>query len=516
MTGLLTGPRLRAPAVGRHNAAQMWSPWGRRVLLAACGLLGMAGGAMLAAAGQSLGPKVSAVHLWYFTPVPGLTPSRLGLPGALAWNAAALGALVLAWLGAGLLVRRHEITVTGLALLAALWALPLLAGEPLYSPDVYTYAGVGGLVHHGFDPYLVGPSALHGAPVTRGVEWFWRHTPTPYSPLFVALTGGVTWATADHLVSAVVVFRLLALGSLVFIAAAALRWGGLSAGRQRRLMWLGVANPLVLVAGLSSAHNDVMMIALLVAGLLLCRRGHQVLGVAVAALGAGIKATALVVVAIVVIDYAWRQLGWGARLRALVVGAATAAVTLAALSFGTGWGLGWLHTLYVPSKALDPQTPAVSFAVVLKVLPHINGVVTRLGLPSVVELSRSVSSALAGIAVLACLLLVRRLGAIRASAWALLAVALLGPVFWPWYLLAPVLLFGIEGGWVETVMLAIASVVGLYVTLPGGTDAVSVLDPVHPAYIVLAVLAGMGLVWLAAWLWSRRVRPERLRLAGLH
>ena len=69
---------------------------------------------------------------------------------------------------------------------ATTWAAPLALAPPLFSRDVYSYLAQGATLARGLDPYRLGPEDALGAndALVRGIPALWRHTPSPYGPLF--------------------------------------------------------------------------------------------------------------------------------------------------------------------------------------------------------------------------------------------------------------------------------------------------------------------------------------------
>ena len=290
-----------------------------------------------------------------------------------------------------------------------LWAAPLLLAPPMFSRDVYAYAGQALLVARGLDPYSVGPGALDG-PLVEGVDDVWIDTPSPYGPLWLWLAGLVVRATGESLLPALVGMRLLAVLGLVLAA-----WGLHRLGGERAL-WLGVANPLVLLHLVAGAHNEALMLGLLLAGLAVSRLP---LAVALVTLAALVKLPAVAVLPFLVMAVP----GWRARARAALTALGVSAVVALVVSLGTGLGWGWLTTLDAGRARLSLFSPTTGLGVLVGALEP----VLALGL-------------LTGAAVAAWLLWrTPSLGPVRAAGSALLAVSLLLPVVQPWYVLWGVL-----------------------------------------------------------------------------
>lgn len=454
---------------------------GAPVLLLAATVLGTVATGYLAMAGPSLGSHLAAPDLWFYDPVPRLLATRLGGDRAVAGNFVALGIWAVGWLLAGMAARRGS-SVRALLLVGVVWILPLLVAPPLFSPDAYAYTAIGAAIQHGVDPYVSGPGAAGDIPAIRGSEPFWRYSPTPYSPPFLALLAGLSRLFSEDLVSVLVAVRVISVAawaSLAFsVGRLAERWGV----DPRRAVWLGVVNPLVLVNAVSANHNDVLMMALVVPGLLLASTGRPLWGALLCGVGAGVKVVALVAVLVIGVDSARQQTGWRARLRALVLVGSVGTGAFVLLSEVSGYGWGWLGTLSVPGRAVEPLAPANALAVNLDLHdPPLD----------------SVRLAFSAVGVVLCLVLLTRLpawGATRVTGWVLLAVVAVGPVVWPWYLMWPVTLLAAAGRPREQLFCAGLSMAMLLVTLPGGQPTLSHLGRPLADQLVLCALAAV-LLW---------------------
>ncbi len=261
--------------------------------------LGLLGSVMAAFEGSELlGP--GAVRWWFTAAI----PSGHAATKIVFWAGVAL--LCLAWLGLGF-SRRHT-PVPVLWVVGAVWCLPFVLGPPLFSRDVYSYIAQGTLVHLGHSPY-------HDAPVTlahlgqqhvlNGVDVFWRKTTAPYGPLFLGIVSLIVGVTGSHLVLGAVMVRLLNVLGVILLAVFAPRLARSLGGDPRRAVWLAALSPLVLLQLVSPAHNDALMVGLMVAGVTLALERRFLLGVAVCAVGATIKVPAAT--AIVFIAVAWAR-----------------------------------------------------------------------------------------------------------------------------------------------------------------------------------------------------------------
>ena len=208
--------------------------------------------------------------------IPGIGLRGPGTPGAgFWWGLAAwvVGLAVLsgAWWRLG--SRLGGVSSRWLITTGALWALPLLLAPPLASRDIYSYACQGEIWHSGLDPYA-GGAADGGCTWSGAVPDLWQHTPAPYGPVAIALSGAAAsiaravGGPADHqLLVAVTLLRIVALIGGVLIAAYAGRLAGAVGVRPESARWLGLLSPLVAVHLVSGAHNDALTAGLIIAAL---------------------------------------------------------------------------------------------------------------------------------------------------------------------------------------------------------------------------------------------------------
>lgn len=468
------------------------------VLLVVSALLGAAGTTYLAVAGSSLGLHLDVPDLWFRENHPALTPAELGFDAARSWNAAALGIWAVAWLLAGLAMRRGA-GVRWLLLVGLVWSAPLLFGPPLFTADPYFYTAIGAAVQHGVDPFEYGPGVLGNIEAVRGAEEFWRFSPTPYSPPFVALLSGLAWLFDENLLAVLVAIRVLCVAGWAVCALVVCRIAARLGGSPAVAMWLGAVNPLVLLHLISGNHNDALMLALLLPGLLLALHDRPLLGILLCVAGAGIKATALVAVLVIGVDWAQRQEGWPARIRALAISGGLGAGAFAVSVQLSGWGWSFLGNLDTPGKALEALTPTTALAFVLDYEdPPLDG--TRLaGIVVAVVLS------------LLFLTRLRRWGLVRVTSWIALTVILTGSVVWPWYLIWPTMLFAAAGVAAERLLVVLWSVFLLFTVLPGGHSVGALYDRPLTDQIVLGVLAAAVVAGLVHAGLSRARRTRRAR-----
>lgn len=374
-----------------------------------------------------------------------------------------------------------EITPREILIVASLWALPLLVATPLFSRDVYAYAGQGHLVAGGIDPYTYGPNALFGK-WSYNVDAVWRDTPSPYGPVWLWLAGGVVSVVGDHVVPALFLFRLLSVLGLVLIAWALPRLAASHGVPPQRALWLGVANPFMLIHAVGGAHNDALMIGLLVCGLAVAT--HQptlrrvVFATVLVTIAALVKLPAIAALAFLPMAFP----SWGQRIRAAGVIAVTSASTAVVLTAATGLGWGWTNTLDGGSARLSIFSPVTGFGVAVgNFLQNVGLVQTP---TATYRLVIAAALGVTGIVALVLLLRTPHIGILRALGLTLVAAVALGPIVQPWYLLWGLVLLAAVGGERTTLALGALSIALCLAVLPNGKSLIR--PPLYGAPLLAA------------------------------
>jgi hypothetical protein len=461
-------------------------------------VLGLAGSAALAVGGCAAGAlpahdpfaDVPVVHQLRQTPAVALVVAYTGL-----------ALLVVAWLFLGRLVgtpggpRLKSLMAT-----LGLWALPLCVAPPMFSKDVYSYAAQGWLVQQGSSPYFWGPAAVPG-PFLDDIGWMWRHTPAPYGPVFLILARWVVGLGGGHVVPTVLGMRLLALVGVLLLVRYVPRLARHCGVAPDRALWLGVLNPLVLLHFVSGAHNDALLVGLVVAGLVFALDRRPVLGVVACSLALLVKAPAPALALLFLIPLWAADLRGPVRLlRAGLGTGAVAGATIAAVTWLSGLGYGWVGALQTPSAVRNWLSATT-------LLGEASGQLTKaVGLGDYTTLAISVFRGAGGVAALViCLLLLarpERYGIVGSLGLALIALVVLSPVVQPWYLLWGFMLVaaGIRSAGTRTAVMTASAVMSMLLMPKGGTVDVSA--------IVQAVLAGL-LVGSSAVLFEILPLPDR-------
>jgi alpha-1,6-mannosyltransferase len=466
----------------------------RAVLIGAavCGFLGMVmvvGG--VAVPGSSFTSKLPGS--WWF----GLPHSTVGGRSS-EWYGLVLfyaGTIVLltAWyVLITACTRRPGTSVRPLYWTAALWVAPLLVAPPLLSRDVYTYGAEGQLVSRGGNPYHQGLLSLRGTTFFDLSDPRWHATHAPYGPIFFDLARATTALWGNGVVATIEGYRLLAVVGVALVAVSAPTLARALGQDASTALVLAVLNPVVLLYLIGGAHNDALMVGLLVAGTTLALTGRPLIGIVLCALGAAIKVPAAL--GFVYVGWIWaganpsipRKLRFVAG--ALGIGAACL-VVITALS-GLGWG--WIVNLSDPGQVTSWLDPASAVGLSTFHLFHLFG--ATVGASTVVSDSRAGALLLAAAVVVVLLVNTDRLGVARAMGWSLLAVVLLGPIVWPWYETwgLVVLAFAVDR-WSRRVVVVLATL-ATFATFPSGLSLTT--GDVILITVILLVVAGVALTAL--------------------
>ncbi|MDQ7908985.1 polyprenol phosphomannose-dependent alpha 1,6 mannosyltransferase MptB [Phytohabitans sp. ZYX-F-186] len=418
-------------------------------------------------------------------------PFQIGLAACLV----GLAGLVAAWWRLGATVRAGEVGGRALAVTGALWTLPLLVAAPLGSRDVYSYACQGWLYASGADPYALGP-AEGGCPWVAAVAPVWQDATAPYGPVAIALAAAAASA-GGGLLGTAGLLRLVAVAGVVLAAVALPRLARSCGVEPARAAWLGVCTPLVAVHAIAGAHHDALVAGLVLAALAAAPRrpagAGLLLGLAVA-----VKVTAVVALPFAVLLVA-------APVRRWLLGG-TAAAAFAAVSLATGLGVGWVAA--VSGTTDQTQWTSLPTGVGMSVGYVLRGFGAGAGADDAVLAAR-----LSGLGLLALALAALATGAWRRRTQprtvvlhcgaALAALALLSPVFYPWYALTALAVLAVAAQAPVRRWLAVATGALAFLTLPNGLG-VAALTKLPGAFFDLALAV------VVAWLWLRPQLSRRL------
>jgi len=385
------------------------------------------------------------------------------------------------------------------------WVLPLLLAPPLFSRDMYSYLAQGDLALHGFDPYTYGVSVLNDH-LSANVDPAWQDTPAPYGPLFILVAKAIVLITGQSTIVGVLAMRAVMVAGLVLLCWALPRLAEALGGRPTVALWLGAANPLVLVYLVGGGHNDLLMVGLLTSGTVLVLDGRHRRGIALVTLAFAVKATAGVLLPFLVWIWMARLAGAPGRrfARAAGNGIAIVLATLVACSVLAGVGLGWIPALSTTSSVIEWLSLPTAAGQLAHTVASLFGGMDPQAFLSVARLI----GWLVLIALVARQWWLARDGVpaatVRRAAVALLVVTLFSPATLPWYFSWPlVLAAGLAWSGRGLVLGVFASVWIVLVTFPDGTTGLY-----DWAYLATAMLAAA----LAA---VALVRPDPLRLTSV-
>ncbi|MFM9699717.1 polyprenol phosphomannose-dependent alpha 1,6 mannosyltransferase MptB [Streptomyces europaeiscabiei] len=431
-----------------------------------CQALGLAGSAFLALGGETAGAL----------PVQELLSPTSGR-GALGLVGVYFGVVLLitAWALLGKVIRGPEPPAPrALLLVLAVWAAPLLLAPPLFSRDVYSYLAQGAMVDAHMDVYLHGPARL-GGPLADEVAPMWRHTATPYGPVFLAVASGLSGLTEGRIPAGLIGMRVIALLGVALMAAALPRLARHGGADPAVAVWLGALNPLVLLHLVAGAHNDALMLGLLGVGLVLARGRWYLLGVVLVTLAALVKAPAALGLAALVM-----MRGRTGRVRTTAAALAVATATTAAVTALAGTGYGWIAALRTPVSPQNWSPTSVLGRATGTLLHGIGSDLAPLALPA-----WRAAGLLLTLAVVLFVWLRLRPGPVYALGLSLAAVAALGPAIRPWYALWGLFLIAAAARSILVQRrVAVASGMLALAVLPSG-------DPADTAQVVLAVCGGV-------------------------
>jgi alpha-1,6-mannosyltransferase len=345
-----------------------------------------------------------------------------------------------------------------------LWVLPLLIAPPMYSKDVYSYLAQSQICRLGLDPYRVGPATGLGLDhvFTSSVPSLWRDTPAPYGPLFLWIGRGISALTGENIVAAVLCHRLVVLLGVGLIVWATPRLARRCGVAEVSALWLGAANPLLIMHLVAGIHNEAPMLGLMLTGTEFALRGIDstrpliprpwpglrthwpdwsplamlLAGGVLITLSSQIKLPSLLALGFVAMALAWR---WGGNLRALLSAVGLMAALSLAVMAAVGWasqlGFGWIYTLGTANVVRSWMSPPTLIALGTGQV----GILLGLGdhTTAVLSLTRGIGVLIIAVLVgwLLMAVLRGRLHPVGGLGVALGGTVLLFPVVQPWYLL---------------------------------------------------------------------------------
>jgi alpha-1,6-mannosyltransferase len=326
---------------------------------------------------------------------------------------------------------------------AVLWSLPFLAALPQLSTDVYAYGAQGYAANKGFDPSAVGVNVLPRDSCSSGFDitcyWsstdsIWRNDPAPYGPVGVAVAEFAVVATAYNTYWTVFAFRAFAILGVVLAGIAVFQIARRRGVDEPMALAIAIANPVVVLHLVGGAHNDALMMGLLLLGLASWEKGRKLLAVLLITLAMCVKLPA--VIGLGYLAWNWwgerRSVDGRERAKGIAIVGGLAAGIIGVLCLVVGIRLGWVTALTSTSKVTSTFSFFTKSGYVTGGLLKGAGVVGDAGV--VVNVFRYVGLALALVIMVNVLRRSSALGVTKSTGVALLALMLLAPVVWPWYL----------------------------------------------------------------------------------
>ena len=211
------------------------------------------------------------------------------------FSAMFLGPLLVAWAAyVGVLLSGRTLVVSprgALAAVAIVTVVFALFFPPALSTDAFAYVGWARMqVLSHLDPYRTTLLNYRATGDLAAIAAPWN-TPTPYGPVWSLLCSLVITAlTKASLVTQIVALKVVAGFGLVGAAWLASRIAGAEDYRRTGFALLAVGlNPLVLIEGPGTGHNDIVMVALMLAAVWLFMTRRPKTGALALGLSAGVK-----------------------------------------------------------------------------------------------------------------------------------------------------------------------------------------------------------------------------------
>ena len=407
-----------------------------------------------------------------------------------------LGALLLvrSWLRLAQRIGRWDGEAQKILIKALLlWAVPLAVSLPLFSRDIYSYIGQGRLMMQGLDPYTNGISALNNY-YSMGPDTLWTEAPTPYGPLFLWIEQFAVWVGFGIPEISIIPFRLAAMGGVALCAIYVPKLAALYGMNPARTLWLTVLNPVVLFNFVCSAHNDSLMLGLVVAGIYFASTKKPVLGILLVTASIAVKPITLVALPFIGLIWAGSKAGWGRKIWCWV---ATAAMSLGLLwicGMASGLGFGWVGALGTSGTVWIWYAPIGASGALLGGLTSLFGGPGQVVTDVVHLIGKAVSViAVVWLAIRGAAVNGGNAAHVRRMAWAFAAVVLLAPMVQPWYLVWLLVFFGVTGirdDWQLRVVLYLTT----FFTLIALTDQLSVFQWISIAAVrAVAIAVGVSL-----------------------
>lgn len=345
-----------------------------------------------------------------------------------------VGALLLmrSWLR---LIQRVDIrgpeAVSAMRRALIMWGTPMLLCLPIFSRDVYSYMAQGRVLHAGLNPYESGVSELPGW-FAEGADGLWAESPSPYGPLFLLIAQTVWFATDGSPELGILTFRALAVLGVALMVVYIPRLAAAFGARPAWAVWLCVLNPLSLIVFIPAAHNDPLMIGLMLAGAWYAMRRRRLLAVLLITAAVAIKPIAMVVLPFVVLLAVPDTRSYLHRIREWAFGGTVAGGLLVAGGLALGVGVGWFTAALSAGSAVMQGAPVGLVGIGIG---ELSALVSDLDADAVAVTVYDIARIVSALALAAMLLNPRMGNPVLWSAYGLTVVVLASSVIQPWYVL---------------------------------------------------------------------------------
>ena len=318
----------------------------------------------------------------------------------------------------------------------AIWTIPLLVAPPTFSSDAYSYSAQGWMLVNDVNPYEAGPGVLPGAFADQ-VAWVWRFTPAPYGPLSMRLQELIVVASGLQPYLSAVLMRIPALVGVVLIVVLLPRIAHRMGVDAQSTAWFATLNPLLVIDFVGGAHNDALMMGLVVLALWLSLKGRLwLVGAVVVGLSASIKQPAfLAAYALPLLSdplTTWKGSHIARTVGKIALSCAIAIGTFAALSLACGLGFGWLNAVNVPGLVVTVSPTTVIGQGIQLVLNYFQLDSSE---HAAIRLARTIGLVIGGGGVLVLAVVEARKRPMSFLSWSYLLVAFSGAALHSWYVL---------------------------------------------------------------------------------
>ncbi|ALC06356.1 Alpha-(1-_6)-mannopyranosyltransferase A [Corynebacterium deserti GIMN1.010] len=374
-----------------------------------------------------------------------------------------LGQLLLigSWVHLGrALIRREEGVEKRLMLVkrsVLAMVVPLLFAAPMMSRDVYSYLMQGAMLRDGFDPYTEG-AAVNPGPMLLEVSHDWRNTTTPYGPLHLWIGDMITSMVGDNVTLGVVAYKILSVAGFAAIAWSISKIAAHFGADQALALWIGVANPVMIIHMIGGMHNESLMVGLVSGGLYFVLNKRYAVGVALIAVAVSLKATAAIALPFIVwigmhhLAGHWAKRAGSERpslkqqvsafVAAGSLGVAITGVVVSVITWLSGASWGWISEISGNSKVINPLAFPSLVASVIAMVADV--FVDDFNYNVVVNVVRSISMFLMLAGLVLCWWLFRQneRRAIAGTAAAYAVAFVFNSVTLPWYYASLISLLG--------------------------------------------------------------------------